>query len=146
MSTYGPFSVILYARVKKLKLFEISDSSNFLEKLIEFYSKNAREISKNDALKNIKTLISLFPSPKRFTKLLGFHRAKGRDMIFFKLALDIMTFYYKTIESPLFIKLQREIIPLALNFYKIVGTSVLKEIISELLANCGSKSIFLHVL
>lgn len=38
-------------------------------------------------------------------------------MIFFKLTLDILTHYYRTVEAPLFRKLQTEIIPLAIAFY-----------------------------
>ena len=143
MSTYGPFSVILYSRVKKLKLFDVSEPSSFLEKFIVFYTKHAREMNKNEAaLANVQSLVSLFPSPKRFTKLLSFHRLRGRDMVFFKLALDIMTFYYKTTEAPLFTKLQKEVIPLALQFYKALSPPTLKEITTELLSYVSNKSTF----
>ena len=145
LSTYGPFSVILYARVKKLKLFEVSDASSFLEKFAYFYIKNAKEMSTNEAaFRNIRTLVSLFPSPKRFTQLVSFHRLRGRDMAFFKLALDVLTYYYKATESPLFVKLQKEVIPLALQFYSTLSAQTLKEIASELTSSINKSEYSAH--
>ncbi len=140
LSTYGPFSVILYARVKKLKLFDIGEPGAFLERFVDFYIRNAKEMgNKGTALKSVQTLVSLFPSPRRFTKLLHFHRLRGRDMVFFKVALDIMTFYYKETESPLFSRLQNEIIPLALQFYRSLSPQTIKDVSSELMS-CINKS------
>lgn len=134
MANYGPFSVVLYGRLKKLQLFEVpEDTSDFLRTLIIFYTKNAEGMEKNkDNLNNVKALVSLFPSSKELIEMLGFHQLRGKDRVFIKIALDIMTFYYKITELPLFQKLQSDIIPLALHFYKGLNYQTLQEIISEL--------------
>ena len=134
MSNYGPFSVILYARLKKLQLFEIPEEPFlFLKSLIQFYKKNAEGMGDNkDCCANVKALVSMFPPSKEFIEILGFHQLRGKDRVFLKIALDIMTFYYKVTESPLFKKLQSEVIPLALHFYKSLNSQTLQEIINEL--------------
>ena len=133
LSSYGPFSVMLYSRIKKLKLFEIPGSSLFLEKVIKFYVTNAKKMETDFiSVKNLKTLIGLFPSYKRFNILLSSRRRVAKDMTFFKLALDIMTQYYQLTEIPLYRKLQCEVIPLALTFYKLLPTECLTEINNEL--------------
>jgi len=137
LSSYGPFSVILYARVKKLKLFDITDAGEFIESLAGFYVNNIKDADKSEsALKKLKTLVSLFPSPKRFMQLLKFHRQKGKEMVFFKLAVDILTFFNKVTESPLFARLQKEVIPLAIQFYKSMNQDTLKDISNMLRSSC----------
>lgn len=134
MSNYGPFSVMLYGRLKKVKLFDVPEEpSVFLKSLIRFFTKNAKEIMKSkESYENIKKLVSLFPSPKEFKDILGFHQLRGKERVFLKVALDIMIFYYEMTELPLFEKLQKDIIPLALNFYKLLTPQALKEITNEL--------------
>lgn len=143
MSTYGPFSVMLYGRLKKLQLFEIPEEpSQFLRSLIQFYTKNAEEMGKNkDCFANVKALVSMFPSSKEFIEILGFHQLRGKDRVFLKIALDIMTFYYKVTEIPLFKKLQSDIIPLALRFYESLNSQALQEIINELSPFISSHSL-----
>jgi len=141
LSSYGPLSVILYSRVKKHKLFPVPESSLFLEKLASFYLRNAANMEKDiAAMKNIKLLVSFFPSYKQFKELLKANHFRNRDFIFFKLALDILTFYYKTTELPLFKKLQTEIISLALAFYTSLTNSCLHDIVTELISCIDNRS------
>jgi hypothetical protein len=144
LSSYGPLSVILYSRVKKHELFPVPAPSLFLEKLVAFYMKNAANMEKDPtAMKTIKLLVSFFPTYKEFKELLKSNRFRGRDFIFFKLALDILTVYYKTIELPLFKKLQCEIIPLALSFYSSLTNSCLHDIVTELMSCIDNRSKFI---
>eukprot|EP00826_Nyctotherus_ovalis_P002147 TRINITY_DN10404_c0_g4_i1.p1 TRINITY_DN10404_c0_g4~~TRINITY_DN10404_c0_g4_i1.p1 ORF type:complete len:150 (-),score=28.20 TRINITY_DN10404_c0_g4_i1:185-634(-) len=133
MSTYGPFSVILYARLKKLRLFEVPEEpSLFLKSFIQFYTKNAEEMgSKKESTINVKALVSLFSSSKELKEILSFRQLRGKDRVFFKVALDIMTFYYRIAEAPLFKKLQTEVIPLALHFYQSLNPRTLRELLNE---------------
>lgn len=142
LSSCGPLSVILYARVKKQKLFTIHESSLFLEKLVSFYIKNVSKMENSIvAMKNMKSLASLFPSIKELDELLKTRRIRSRDMVFFKLILDILTLYYKQIEVPLFKKLQSEIIPLALFFYESHSTQSLNDLATDLISCVDNKSI-----
>ncbi len=140
LSAYGPFSVILYARIKKLKLFNINDIGDFLENLADFYVRNIKETEKSEAaVRSLQTLVGLFPPPGRFMQLLRFHQQKGREMIFFKLALDILHFYYKATEAPMFVRLQRDVIPLGTRLYRNLSEETLKEI-ADILRSCVGKS------
>lgn len=133
MSTYGPFSVILYARLKKLQLFQVpEDPSVFLKTLVQFYTKNAEEMgTKKESMMNVRALVSLFSSSKELKEILSFRQLRGKDRVFFKVALDIMTFYYRIAEAPLFKKLQTEVIPLALHFYSSLDSRALRELLNE---------------
>lgn len=138
--SYGPFSVILYSRVKKLKLFSVTEPENFLKSLLEFYIKNIKHADKSEeAICNIKTLVGLFPPIKKFCNLLKFHRQQGAEMIFFKLAIDILYFYYKATDGPLFVKLQKDVVPLAINLYKTLSGKALDDI-TEMIRSSVAKS------
>ena len=140
LSSFGPFSVILYSRIKKLKLFDVNDSESFLRNLLEFYIKNIKNADKSEeAIRNIKALVDLFPSTKKFCNLLKFHHQQGSEMIFFKLALDIWYFYCKATDGPLFTKLQKDVIPLAIKLYKTMSGKALDEV-AELLSSYVAKS------
>lgn len=142
MSNYGPFSVILYARIKKLKLFEINEANTFLEKLADYYVRNIKDAEQDERKKEkVKTLVNLLPSPKKLMQLIKFHRQSGRDMVFFKLALDILTFYYKTFEYPLFTSLQKEIFPLTLQLYKSLSNTTIKDITKEITDSVAKKDL-----
>lgn len=137
MRTYGPYSVILYARLRKARQIEsLHDGLSFIKKFIGVYLKNMGQGPKNCiALANLESLVSNFPTRKQFVELIDFHRLGGeKDMICFKLTLDMMTFYYRRSEKPLFKKLKYEVIPLALKFYKLITDQTLSEINRELLA------------
>ena len=144
MSSYGPLSVILYARVKKLKLFEPSDASSFLGQLADFYMRSLKELEKGEGgLQNIKGFINILPSPKRLRQLVNFRRLAGRDVVFFKFSLDMLASYYKITEGPLYTKLQREILPLAVELHRWLSPAALKDMAEEL-GRCMKKSkIFL---
>ncbi len=140
LTAYGPFSVILYARLKKLKLFPINDIGDFLENLAEFYVTNIKQADKSEeAVRNLRTLVGLFPPPGRFMQLLRYHQQKGREMVFFKLALDVMHFYCKLTESPLFVRLQKDILPLGIRLYSSMSEEALKDV-ADMLRCCVSKS------
>lgn len=148
MSTYGPLAVLLYTGVKKSNLFRITNASFFLEELIEFYLDNALKLSEYEsATWKLHSLVSLFPSTEYFTKLLPTHsKPLFKEMVIFKLLLDVMTWYYKVTERPLYKKLQREVIPLALNFYKSITRSTLKEININLISNgCSDGKVLVRV-
>eukprot|EP00826_Nyctotherus_ovalis_P031565 TRINITY_DN2524_c0_g3_i2.p2 TRINITY_DN2524_c0_g3~~TRINITY_DN2524_c0_g3_i2.p2 ORF type:complete len:163 (+),score=36.87 TRINITY_DN2524_c0_g3_i2:475-963(+) len=137
MAAYGPLAVIVYAEVKKHNLFKITNASFFLEELIEFYMDNAQKISEDEtAIGKLHLLVSLFPSTEYLAKLLPTRtKSSSRDMVLIKLLLDIMAWYYKATERPLFTKLQKEIIPLALTFYRSISKEKLKEINVNLLSS-----------
>jgi len=137
MSTYGPLAVLVYTGVKKCNLFRITNASFFLEELIDFYLDNAVKLCEHETAKwKLHSLIALFPSTEYFTKLLPTHcKALFKEMVIFKLLLDIMTWYYKVTERPLYKKLQREIIPLALSFYRSITKSTLKEVNVNLISS-----------
>jgi len=105
--------------------------------------KNVSEAEKdeNSAIL-LKQLIGQFPSPKKFLSLVHFHTEKGREIIFFKLAVDILENYYKIREKPLFGRLQKEVFPLALKFYSVINDETLNEI-TDMLKTTVRKSIFL---
>ena len=129
LSMYGPFSVIIYSRIKKSELFQIPDANNFIRSFIEFYLKNIHNIKKSEEYsKNIKTLISFFPSGKKFIRLLRFHNHNAKERILFKLAIDISENYFKSMERPIFSKLQKRIFPLAVRFYERMTDEALTDI------------------
>lgn len=137
MSAYGPLAVVIYAEVKKRGLFKITNASFFLEELIEFYMDNAQKIFENEvATVKLHSLVSIFPSTDYLAKLLPTRaKSSSKDMVLTKLLLDIMVWYYKATERPLFTKLQKEIIPLALSFYRSISREKLKEINVSLLSS-----------
>lgn len=137
MSTYGSLAVIIYKGVKKHNLFKITNASFFLEEFIEFYMNNAQRVSKHVIVaEKLHLLVSLFPTTEQLDKLLSSRSANlSKEMLILKLLLDIMTWYYKTTEKPLYKKLQKEVIPLALKFYMAIGNSALKEININLLSS-----------
>eukprot|EP00826_Nyctotherus_ovalis_P047634 TRINITY_DN5507_c0_g1_i17.p1 TRINITY_DN5507_c0_g1~~TRINITY_DN5507_c0_g1_i17.p1 ORF type:complete len:100 (-),score=28.31 TRINITY_DN5507_c0_g1_i17:107-406(-) len=57
-------------------------------------------------------------------------------MALFKLILDIMICYYRATEKPVYKKLRKEVIPLALKFYATIPEAMLVGTVSELIS-CG---------
>eukprot|EP00826_Nyctotherus_ovalis_P066782 TRINITY_DN990_c0_g1_i5.p1 TRINITY_DN990_c0_g1~~TRINITY_DN990_c0_g1_i5.p1 ORF type:complete len:171 (-),score=15.54 TRINITY_DN990_c0_g1_i5:114-626(-) len=141
LNCYGPIAITLHMEMKTSGILGEYESVHFLKKLVHFYAKNLMEMEKNRfALLNIRRLVSLFPSFSQLRKILRPHTYRGREMIFFKLLLDILTNYYKATEIPLFKTLQGKVIPLALSFYSSQSTSTLHDIVEELMVVTESTS------
>ena len=109
--------------------------------MIEFFINNIREIENSkSARENIRNLIGIIPN-LQFIKenFLVRHNKSPKEKILVKLIIDIMTWYYKLTEEPLYQALKKEIIPFAINFYKSLSETCLKEIELELIS-CGCNS------
>lgn len=129
LSTYGPFSVVLYARVKKFKLVPLSENGDFVDALIEFYLRNVQEVNKTkEAYKSIKKLIDFLPSSRRFIHILKFHKPTAKERILFKLAIDVLENFYRATGRPMFKRLQTKVFPLALRFYRRMTDEALTDI------------------
>lgn len=143
LSTYGPFSVVIYARIKNGKLFTIDLNKDFSTFLIEFYAKCMTEINTNEsAFKDLKKLVELFPYPNKILRLVGSQRNNVKEMLFIKITTDIQENYHKSVERPLFKTLQKKVFPLALKFYSRLEERTISEI-NNLLKPQIDKSISL---
>jgi len=146
---YGPLAWKVYNGIRSEALFKITSSTFFIEEFIEFYAANIQLIDKDKiASKNMRTLITLLPSFKELRALLPLlHKYSPRQMVMYKLILDMMICYYKKAEEPVYKKLRREVIPLALAFYEGISGATLIGIISELIS-CGcinGKAIYKNI-
>eukprot|EP00826_Nyctotherus_ovalis_P047631 TRINITY_DN5507_c0_g1_i12.p3 TRINITY_DN5507_c0_g1~~TRINITY_DN5507_c0_g1_i12.p3 ORF type:complete len:152 (-),score=44.22 TRINITY_DN5507_c0_g1_i12:202-657(-) len=109
-----------------------------MEELIEFYVQNIRIVDKSElASQNLHALVPLLPSLRELRTLLNnVHKYTSRKMALFKLILDIMICYYRATEKPVYKKLRKEVIPLALKFYATIPEAMLVGTVSELIS-CG---------
>jgi len=128
LSSYRPFSVILYSRVKKLNLFFADSDDDFLCSLANFYTENIHNIQNERSLNNLKDLINQFPLTPKLFKLIKHYNQTVKEMIFFKLVIDIMENFYKKTEQPIFTKLRGQVLPLAINFYTSINELVIQNI------------------
>lgn len=137
-SLYGPLAWKLYSNIRSQGLFKITSVSFFMEELIEFYVQNIRIVDKSElASQNLHALVPLLPSLRELRTLLtNVHKYTSRKMALFKLILDIMICYYKATEKPVYKKLRKEVIPLALKFYATIPEAMLVGMVSELIS-CG---------
>jgi len=128
LAVYGPFSVVLYARIRNGKLFTINVEKDFAVFITEFYMRCIGEMDTNEkAFRDLKSLIKLFPSSSKILKLLHSQKKNVKEMMFMKLAIDILEHYHKIIEKPLFTTLQRKVLPLALKFYSTLEEETISE-------------------
>ena len=73
ISTYGPFSVVIYSRIKEKNLLNINnidDIDDFLLTLLKFYTKCMNDIATNErSFKSLKNFIELFLPAIKILKL-----------------------------------------------------------------------------
>eukprot|EP00826_Nyctotherus_ovalis_P061365 TRINITY_DN8726_c0_g2_i2.p1 TRINITY_DN8726_c0_g2~~TRINITY_DN8726_c0_g2_i2.p1 ORF type:complete len:110 (-),score=20.72 TRINITY_DN8726_c0_g2_i2:4-333(-) len=91
--------------------------------LASYYAKSMQETTKS----GLKRLIEIFPPSAKFLELLKKHKKTARGMLFFKLIVDISENYHKT-EAPLYEKLRKETIPLAIKFYSELNAKTITDL------------------
>jgi len=97
--------------------------------LLEFYTRSIGELLESEKVfKNMKKFIEILPSSCEILKLMQSQKNNANEMMFMKLIIDIMENYYKSVEKPLFTKLQQEVFPLALTFYTQIDEKILNEV------------------
>lgn len=116
--------MILCSRVKRFRIFSLGNSRDFFTSLADCYAKNMQETQRS----GLKNLIKIFPSSITFYELLRKHEKTGRGMLFFKLAVDILENYYKTTEAPMYEKLRKEVIPLAIKTYSNLSAKTINDL------------------
>eukprot|EP00826_Nyctotherus_ovalis_P007132 TRINITY_DN1175_c0_g1_i17.p1 TRINITY_DN1175_c0_g1~~TRINITY_DN1175_c0_g1_i17.p1 ORF type:complete len:169 (+),score=34.78 TRINITY_DN1175_c0_g1_i17:436-942(+) len=139
LSAYGPFSVVLYSRVKKLNLFSTESDNGFLGSLAGFYTDNMHNIGNEKSLQNIKDLVQQFPPIPKLLKLFEHYRQTVKETVFFKLAIDILENFYKKTEEPVYTELRSQVLPFAIKFYSSLNKLIINEI-NELIKSYVSRS------
>lgn len=139
LSTYGPFSVVLYSRVKKLNLFSAESDNGFLDSLANFYTDNMHDIGNERSLQNLKDLVQQFPPIPKLLKLFKRRKQTVKETVFFKLAIDILENFYKKTEEPVYAKLRSQVFPLAIKFYSSLNELIINEI-NELIKSYVNRS------
>lgn len=140
---FGAYPAILYWRLKRRKIFKPDVIDHFAEEFLHFFLKNAAAAPKSpSATEKIKNLVQVIPKLDGLKKLIKYHRFSLKNAIFFKISVDILTFYYKLSGSPLFLKYKTEVIPIALEIYQTLPAYTFSEI-SDKLIDYQTNSIFL---
>ena len=75
--------------------------------------------------RNLKSFVDVIPDGNKILELLKAHDQIVKQIIFFKLVIDILENYYKHTEIPLYTKLRTVIFPLAIKFYSRVQGEIL---------------------
>jgi hypothetical protein len=133
LGAFGTFPALLYLRVKRKKLFSLSDFDHFPEEFIEFYLLNARNSNtSNPGANSLKALVLLLPSPKSIGRLLKYHMLSAKTALFFKLSVDLLSRYYTTTEAPMFTTYRQQVIPLALEVYTALPATIITALFLEL--------------
>lgn len=141
LNEFGSFPALLFWRIKCKKLFPIIPMDSFPEELLKFFVKSAKEASNDpDAIKNIHSLVNLFPSHSTLKKLIKAEGVNNKSSFFYKLAIDILSFYYRTTGGPLYKKYRKEVLPFALQVFE-AYSEVLLLSISQRLSSYNKKSI-----
>ena len=133
LSRYGSFPAVLYWRIRKRKLFKSSVAEKFMDDFISYYFSHAATVNTSPfSFSKIECLAELIPNPSSIRGLLKFHRFTVYNAIFFKLVIDILSYYYITTGTPLFKKYKEEVIPLAIAIYQVLPQYTVLKIYDDL--------------
>ena len=112
---YGYIGIALYHCLSELKILKITPDK-FHKNIIEFYSKNI-EKNTNDTIITAKNFVECLPDLKLIREIIQTNNITKKELITFKMILDIYEHFYKKFDGPLYSKLLVEYIPTASNFY-----------------------------
>ncbi len=134
MALYGSFPAILYWRVKKHRLFVLTDAERFMDDFVQYYLHNASTAgSSAHSLSRVRALAAIIPKPWAVRALMRYHRFSIKNAMFFKLVVDILTCYYTCTGSPLFKEYKEEVIPLATAIYKSLPQNTIQWVYEKLI-------------